>query len=241
MLHAEPESKPAPHDVPKDAIPTVVNHIRRYRLSVFNAIERLPVFTKCGARQVKQVLAECRRQSVIDSSPLHQGAKYWYLNTNGVAQSATTNHQTGPLSEPAKLHALAILRFCCLSERPRHRLTANELRDRFPDIDRPGLPDGYYFDPQNDGRIGLVRLDAGRRGRWDRIVQSLRNDISVHLRSPGFQRLIQADRFEITVITVFRQKAQRIREALMQHSDAQRVLLRIVAMPELLPLLSTRR
>jgi hypothetical protein len=228
------------NDISEDAIATIVNHVARYRLSVFNAIERLPCFIEVGAKRVKDILAECRSRSLLESAPLHHGAKYWYLGQSCTEQHKMSPERIGPLSEPAKLRALAILRFCCLSDRPRHRLLADELRASFPDVARPGLSDGYYFDSQGSGRIGLIRVDAGRRGRWDRVIQSLREDVDNHVHCPGFRKLIQAGRFEITVLTVFRQKAQRISDSLAQHPDTRRTALQVVAMPELLPLLSCR-
>ncbi len=228
-------------DVPNEVVTAIANHIHRYRLSVFSAMTKLPVFAGQGSRQVKHVLAECCRRSILNSASLHERAKYWYLDAGGVAYVGSQDTQMGPLSEPAKLRALAILRFCCLSERPRHHLMPCELKTRFPDVARPGLPDGYYFDPHGNGRIGLIRIDAGRKGRWDRIVQSIRRDIETHLQNAGFRRLTEAGCFEISILTIFRQKAQRLREALASHTDSCRVPVRIVAMPELLSLLSCRR
>lgn len=133
-----------------------------------------------------------------------------------------------------------MLRFCYLSDRPRHRLTTHDLARSFPGLQRPGLPSGYYFDPAGSGRLGLARLDVGRHGRWDRVLQSLRADINDHIQQPVFKRLLEAGRFEITVITVFRQKARRIEEAWAQKKDACPVPLQVVALPELLPLITSR-
>ena len=221
-------------------IDAIVQHIARYRLTIFAAIERLPVFSALGPRQIKNMLQHCRRQSLIGCAPLHHAAKYWFLDAGGAERCGLEPNRSGPLSELAKLRALAILRYCILAERPRHRLTADDLARSFPTVFRQGLPEGYYFDPQDSGRLGLARVDAGRRGRWDRIVQSLREDIDDHLHQVGFRKLIQAGRFEITLLTVLRQKARRIIEALSQYRDTARVPLHVVAMPELLPLVSPR-
>ena len=236
-----------PHDIPQtEFVPAelteaVLNHVARYRLTVFAALERLPVFSARGPRQIKDVLRDCQRQSLVGSAPLHHGAKYWYLDAVGAERCGLAEQRIGPLSEPAKLRALALLRFCCLSDKPRHRLTADDLARNFPSLQRPGLPSGYYFDPAGSGRLGLARVDAARRGRWDRVLQSLRTDIDDHVRQPGFRQLIEAGRFEITVLTVFRQKARRIYEALAQVRDTRSVLLQVVALPELLPLIGSSR
>jgi len=235
-----------PHDIPQtelvpaEATEAVLNHLARYRLTVFAVLERLPEFSAAGLREIKNVLRDCERQTLIGSAPLHHHAKYWYLETAGAKRCGLAEQRCGFLSEPAKLRALAMLQFCCLSDRPRHRLTADDLARSFPSLQRPGLPSGYYFDPVGSGRLGLARLDVGRRGRWDRVVQSLRADISDHLHQPVFKRLIEAGRFEITVLTVFRQKARRIEEALAQRKDAGAVPLQVVALPELLPLITSR-
>ncbi len=158
--------------VPAELTEAVLNHVARYRLTVFAAIERLPVFSAMGPRQIKDVLRDCQRQSLVGSAPLYHGAKYWYLDAVGAERCGLAEQRIGPLSEPAKLRALALLRFCCLSDKPRHRLTPDDLARHFPSLYRPGLPSGYYFDPAGSGRLGLARIDAARRGRWDRVLQT---------------------------------------------------------------------
>jgi len=232
--------KSMPESIPNEFVDAVVHHLARYRLTVFPAVQQLPAFATSRPSQVKDTLRECQRQSLIGSAPLHHGAKYWYLDVLGAQRCGLPEERIGPLSEPAKLRALAMLRFCCLSGAPRHRLTADDFAQSFPDLARPGLPDGYYFDPQGSGRLGLARVDAGRRGRWDRAIESLRDDINDHVHRSGFRRLIQAGRFEITLLTVLRQKAQRLYESLTQFPDARRVPVQVMAIPELLPLLSSR-
>jgi hypothetical protein len=115
-------------------------------------------------------------------------------------------------------------------------LTAEELKRSFPTLHRPGLPSGYYFDPAGDGSLGLLRIDAAGKARWDRAMQSLRHDIGAHWLHTGFRQLVEATRFQITLVTVLPQKAARLRQAISQLHDARRVPIEVVAIPELLPL-----
>jgi len=222
-----------------EAIAAVLRQIARYRLTVFAALRTEPVWADAGLRAIKHTLHETQRRGLIDSSPLHHQARYWRLTTAGADQLGLTPKPSGPLSEAAKVRAYALLVFCRLLDRPRVRLTPDEIGRHFPDVDRTGLPTGYYFDPRGNGCLGFARVDAGQRGRWDRIVESVRQDIDAHWQQPGFRPLIAAGRFELTVLTVFPQKSRRIHDALASHRDAQRIRVQAVALPHLLPLLTS--
>lgn len=229
------------HPLPTSAaaLTAVLQQIARYRLAVFASLRTERVFADVGPRATKQVLRDAQQRGWIASATLHHQARYWRLTAAGAAEIGVTSPRSEPLSEPAKLRAYALLAFCRLSDRPRVRLTADELNRHFPDPLRDGMPTGYYLAPQGPGCLGLARVDAGRRGRWDRIVESLREDIDAHCRLTGFRPLIASGRFELTVLTVFPQKARRIQAALAAHRDAQRIRVQAVALPQLLPLLTS--
>lgn len=223
----------------EQSVQAVVEQIARYRLSVFESIERLPAFADYGPREVRQVVRECEQRQFIGSALLHAKLRYWHLLAAGAELCRCGEERIGPLSEPAKVRAFAMLRFCCLTNTPRHRLAPDELRQHFPDLSRSGLPSTYYFDSSGVGRLGFVRIDAGHRGRWDRILQSVQTDMREHLAQAGFRRLVHAGRFEITVLTVFRQKALRIHDALTNQARGLCVPVNVVALPELLPLVTS--
>jgi len=218
------------------AISTLLEHLARYRLTEFSVLKRLPVFADWRPRDLRRLLRDGERQRLIGSAPLHQAARYWFLERDGASRVGLPEQFSGPLSEVAKMRASAVLRYCCHSAPMRHRLTAEELKQHFPTLHRPGMPSHYYFDPQGAGTIGLLRIDAGQRGRWDRSIQTLRQDISSHVLCDGFRQLALTGRFRITLVTVHPRKANRLSEALKQHRDVQRIPVEVMAMPELLPL-----
>ena len=220
-----------------DSISAVLSHIRRYRLTVFSAVEQLAVLQGAGPRHIKHILKVATRENLIDSARLHHNCRYWFLTETGVA-AIEGNCRHGPLTEPAKVRAFATLAFCHLSDRPRVRLMRDELCRHFPDLDETGMTSTYYFDGAGSGCLGLARVDAGQRGRWDRVVESIREDIDTHCNRRGFQKLIADRSFEISILTVHPQKAARIRQALSEKSDAQRIPIRIVPILQLLPLLT---
>lgn len=224
-------------DDDQDAIEAILGHITRYRLSTFAVMSRLPHFAGESPRHLRRLLRDCREAGLVTSAALHSGSRYWLLTPAGATRCGLDESRSGPLSETAKLRAYALLLFCCLSDKPRHRLTANELSQQFSVLHRPGLPGTYYYDPTDKGSIGLARIDAGHQGRWDRVVQSVQDDISLHRKLPGFRQLIAAHRFEITVLTVLPAKAQRTVSVLKSLPEVKQVPVHVVAQPELLPLI----
>jgi hypothetical protein len=220
-----------------ETVDAVLGQIARYRLSTFAGMAQLPEFIHKSPRYLRRVLRDCRAARLLSSAALHSGMRYWFLTPAGAVRCGLDESRSGPLSETAKLRAYAMLLFCCLSDSPRYRLNANELQERFSVLHRPGMPGTYYFDPTGTGRIGLARIDAGHQGRWDRVVQSVREDISLHTKLPGFRQLIAAHRFEITVLTVLPVKAERTASVLKSLPEVKHVPVHVVAQPELLPLL----
>ena len=227
-----------PPDWQTDAL---LEHVARYRLTVFPALQQLPVFSGCRPGEIKNLLKYCRTQELIRSAPLDQHYRYWYLDSLGAETCGLPPTRTGPLSEPAKIRALAMLRFCCLSNRPRHLFMADEFAQSFPMLARVGQCRGYYFEPGPAGRIGLVRVDAGRHGRWDRVLQTVRQDIELHTLHRGFRQIVRAARFEISIVTIFSQKAKRIQDSLPTIPGTDSIPVHVVAMPELLPLVEPGR
>ena len=220
-----------------DALDAVLHHIARYRLSTFITMTRLPELSGTKPRALRELLRECCDFGELSSAALHAGVRYWFLTPKGATRCGLDESRSGPLSETAKIRAYAVLLYCCGSDRPRYRLTADELSSRFPALHRPGMPGTYYLEPAESGCIGLTRIDAGHSGRWDRIVQSVRDDIALHRRLPGFRQLIQSRRFEITVLTVLPAKAERIASDLQSLPEVKHVPVHVVAQPELLPLI----
>ncbi|MEJ7592473.1 MAG: hypothetical protein WKF77_13055 [Planctomycetaceae bacterium] len=224
-----------------DPIEAVLHHIARYRLSTFAAMMRLAEFKDTKPRALRELLRECCDFGELSSAALHAGVRYWFLTPKGATRCGLDESRSGPLSETAKIRAYAVLLYCCGSDRPRYRLTADELSSRFPALHRPGMPGTYYLEPAESGCIGLTRIDAGHSGRWDRIVESVRDDIALHRRLPGFRQLIQSRRFEITVLTVLPAKAERIASALQSLPEVKHVPVHVVAQPELLPLIHSNQ
>ena len=226
-------------DEDRPATEALLRQIARYRLLTFTTMAQMAEFSGWSPRHLRRLLRDCRVAGLLSSATLHSGIRYWFLTPDGAARCGLEKSRSGPLSEPAKLRAYAMLMFCCGANRPRYRLAANELKELLPSLHRNRMPGTYYFDPAGIGTLGLARIDAGHHGRWDRIIQSVKDDIAQHTQMPGFQQFIAAHRFEITVITVLPAKAERTARVLNSLPEMKLVPLHVVAQPELLPLIGS--
>jgi hypothetical protein len=137
-----------------------------------------------------------------------------------------------------RLRAYALLAFCCLGAVRRKRLTTEEIESHVPDLYRPGLPGGYYVAAGDPPRFGLALIDAGGRGRWDRVLGRVRKQLEGHWRHPALRSFIEQGRFEITILTLLPQKAQRLSAALAEWRDPRTQFIRIAVLPELMHLIA---
>ncbi len=216
----------------------VLNHVARYRLTTMDALETLELPEPATHKQKNDALKHCTRMGWLGSDWLIRGKRYWYL-TGSLEGFGIVAKRSGPLSEPAKLQAYAMLSFCCGQNSVRHKLRRVEMARHFPELDRSGLPDRYYFNTENKGRLGLVRYDFGHHGRWDRIIDATKQDIRSHLSEPGTRRLISAGRFEISILTVLPQKAHRLRTVFEPYSASLRIPIGVYDFPQLVPLITS--
>lgn len=216
----------------------ILEHVSRYRLTILAALARQ---LRMRSRKVlQQALRSLCREGQLGEAPLYHQRPYYFLagSRRGSQSSVHESTQRGPLSEQAKLRAYALLSFCCLSRVRRKRLTPEEIAAHLPDLYRPGLPGSYYVASGEPPRFGLAVIDAGGRGRWDRVLQRIRSHLEEHCRHPALRPFIEQGSFEITVLTMLPQKAQRLALALAQWRDPRTQLVRIAVLPELIHLIA---
>ena len=200
---------------------SVREHVARYRMTVLAAVQQMPEFKSFGRKRTAAFLHQLCRSRTLGHAPLYRNRGYFFLAARGSGSNAdelqrgSTGDRYGPLSESAKIKNYAMLAFCCLGTRRRQRLSPADFNRCFPDLSRPGLPMNYYVDTsQSKPRLGFVRVDAGGRGRWDRVLAKCQNDAEAHYADSGFRQFIDCQAFEITLITALPQKARRLAESI---------------------------
>jgi hypothetical protein len=222
----------------------VLDHIARYRIGVPEALGRTPPFAGLSLKRIKRTLhALTEGEALLASAPLYGDHRYFYLTRTGEAAIGEPEagqggrRRAGALSEVAKVRAYGILAFCCLSERPRQRLTPEEFRRAFTAHHRPGLPMSYYAD-QEARRLGFIRVDAGGGGRWDRIAARIIEDIARHRAIAAFGDTIAAGAFELALVTATERKAERLRPLFEEETRMSGIPVRVHAVPQLIDLIA---
>jgi len=217
----------------------VMEHVARYRMTTYPAVNSLRGVRHFGRRRLRQLLNSMCRSRQLGRSTLFHQKHYFFLADDGASPTKGAGRRTGPLSETAKVRNYAIQSYCLRGGVYRSRLTKEELASMLPEIDRPGLPLNYYVDTSSDApRLGFVRVDVGGHGRWDRIAKTCVSDLMSHIGNPAFQQFIQSDAFEVTLITTMPQKADRLRSWIVEQSPEATSLLKVVAFPELINLIA---
>lgn len=216
----------------------VIKHIARYRMTVKEALLRMPCFENSSEEVVKKALGRLRRGGYVSSKPLYENRSYWHLTPRGANEALEHERLGAPLKEEPKRRAFAILSFCCLGDTPRTRLTPREFKEKFPSFYVPGDRVDYYLDKERKvARLGYIRVDSrGLSSRWTRIIGQLHRDIQKRADRPAFRDLILQRRFAIAVLTATEEKAERLQELVDEQNFPPEIELKFHVIPELIPL-----
>ncbi len=220
----------------------ILRHIARYRLTVVEALARLPECQRHTAAELAARLQRLDRADFVASTCLHTDRQCYELTRKGairVGHSLADRDSHARLSEATKIRRFAALSFCCLTSVRRQRLTAAELADQVAGLNGSEADTPYYVTRDEAApRIGFLRVDLGGHGRWDRILAKCQQDVREHADNPRWTPWIGSNRFEVTLVTALPQKAERLHRALSQQEHAPPVSVRIAVIPELLYLIA---
>lgn len=206
-----------------------LEHVRRYRIGVIPIASGM---LKAAKPDVRTVAVELMKSGRLASESLYHTRRYLYE-----CPAETSRRGTGPVSERAKINALATLLFCSAESDRRELLTAGEFQKHFSDLYRPSGAGRYVLD-QSSGqpRLSFVRVDCGGRGRWDRVICKARRDLDRHRLIAAFDALIERGLFEIHILTAMECKAERIRQTLTESPEAPGQRIQVTALPDLIHL-----
>ena len=148
------------------------------------------------------------------------------------------SESTTPAKGKQLIRQLAMMSFCLLGNPARSRLMPGENEDLLcwsePNVKRRL----FYVVPSSLPTLGLLRVEAGGTGRWDRILSKAMQDVRLLLNYRA--RKPSSDSFtpEVTIALATVSKARRIAMAL--RSTPVPLPIRIAILPQLFELLTPR-
>ena len=198
----------------------------RYRIGT-NAAYHSVVFDGQSMNAVTKVTARMCREGWLQRYRLIPPEDYFTLGPKAVRHFGYSSRRTEPLGPQALPIDFAVLLFA--THGGRTRLIRSELDDLLP-----WLPDSLCHAPYcrtSGGLLEMVRVDLG--GSPNHIAKKAARDCSKRIEIPEFAELIEAQKFQLVVLTTTTAKARLIRQAMEGLSWQCNIRLHIATIPRL--------
>ena len=215
----------------------ILELVHRFRMIVPEALVHQGFVDPGSKNGAKNLLRRLRTAGYLKSVPLYGTKSYYHLTRSAAELIGQPESAARSLPEQTKLDSFAMLCFCGMREPYQHKLTLEEFKNNFPQFFRNGERPNYYVDSSSEKkRLGFIRVDRGGFGRWDRLLNRCRGDISTRCNLPEFRELIDSGGFVFTLLTALPQKRERLEAAISE--DPFPCQVQVVDVPEILELVA---
>ena len=215
----------------------ILLHVARYGITSPQALAQFHVKGVKTIEQAKHRLTALKRRRDLIGHPLDEIETYYSLSPAASKRLQQAGHDVpAPITSLRRFaQQTAMLQLCCQQPGQMQPLTPTEIRQHLPMLNAQRQWTAYYLSTvSNQRRIGLLRVDSFSSGRWDRLAHKVHADREQHAMLGDFKSTIDAQQFEITVVTALPEKATRIEEFLNRQDSNFGIDCRVLAMPELL-------
>jgi hypothetical protein len=173
----------------------ILNHIGRYRVSIRAVIEEL-FFDGATCDHVLQRLSNEKRINTFRRLPGR--LSYYQLSLTEARHRGIPGDRAGNRTSYSLREALAVLWFCCMSEKPRRRVELKELSEF-------GIPETHTNKPHcsefEEGRGVIYRIFTPSPGaREDYLFVSLKRDAVAVLEQPELKDWAAAGAYAFAVL-----------------------------------------
>jgi hypothetical protein len=210
----------------------VLDHVARYRCTVVDALQRtvLPELSRNAVGKVARRLCDA---NLLAKYTFMHPTRYFVLGGAGANALGLADYRTEPLGPQALPMEYAVLAHALLGRTPRKRLKVTEVRERCP-----WLPDALLKPPhcvdERTGALELIRVDLG--GPPDHVARKATSDLVLRRRLRPFLPLAIGGGFHFVLITVSRDKARAIRQAIGRQDWPTGIQVHFTIFPQLLSL-----
>jgi hypothetical protein len=214
----------------------VLQHVARYRIGTLVSLHRA-LFSAVHRHAVGKVTRRLVERGWLLKHPLGPRRCYYTLSAKAARRLGCSADSEPKSPSPRELiHDFGMLKYCCLAERERKRLTREELASDLPALPSAnGHAAGYFLDAGYRPAVcGVLWVDHGgdpselvaaNRKKWDSLVAQA-----------SFRHFIKQSGIRLVVLTASAERAAVIEDLLQRYRWPEKVTLAVEVLPQLLPL-----
>lgn len=209
----------------------ILKHIGLYHVSLRVVIEKLFFQGKTCDHVLQRLLEQHRIQAC---SGLPGGLSYYQLTLTEARKRSVPEHRARKHNTAALREALAVLWFCCMSDKRRKRLERNQIGKIFGRGKGFGKP--HCAEVRNEKENTIYRLyTPGPNSRDDYLIKLLRTDMQEAIDHPQLGPWLAAKAFQFAVTFETEARLKKFRRLLLREPPWA-IQIRLELVPGLLEL-----
>jgi hypothetical protein len=212
----------------------ILQHLLRYKVASREMFHRA-LFAKVSLNAVTKVVTRLVANGWVNRHPFLVASCYFTLTDKaarlfGVPEAAIDR----PLPSREVIVEYAMGAYCCLGDKPRKRLTRDEVEQEYEPlyfVDRD--VEHYYLDANfRPELLGMVLIDEGAAPLP--LLESCRHELAARSKRAAFRKLVQGGGFRLTVLTAVPEKAALFRAGLKKIDWPEGLRIEVVVVPGLM-------
>jgi hypothetical protein len=212
----------------------ILQHLLRYKIASREMFHRA-LFSKVSLNAVTKVVTRLVANGWLKRHPFLVASCYFSLTDKaarlfGVPEAAIER----PMPSQEIIAEYATAAYCCLGDKPRKRLTRDEIEGDFAHLYFDQLDvEHYYLDPNfRPELLGQVFVDEGSAHLP--FLQSCRQDIATRCKRAAFRKQVLGGGFRLTILTAVPEKAALFKAGLKKIEWPEGLRTEVVVVPGLI-------
>jgi hypothetical protein len=212
----------------------ILQHLLRYKVASREMFHRA-LFTKVSLNAVTKVVTRLVANGWLNRHPFLVASCYFTLSDKaarlfGMPEAAIER----PMPSRELIAEYAMGAYCCLGEKPRKRLTRDEIEQEYEHLYFADLDvEHYYLDANfRPELLGTVAIDEGSAPLP--LLESSRQNIAARSKRASFRKMVQGGGFRLSVLTAVPEKAAIFKAGLKKIDWPEGLRTEVVVVPGLM-------
>jgi len=216
----------------------ILQHLLRYRIATREMFQRT-LFAKVSPNAVTKVVTRLVANGWLNRYPFLAASCYFTLSDRSALLFGRPEVAIERAISPQQMVIeYAVAAYCCLGEKPRQLLTAEEIEQDYPQILFDQLDSNcYYLDAgYRPELLGQIVVDNGAVP--SELLEICRTDIAARAKRAAVRKRIESGGYRLTILTSVAEKAAALRSGLkkLQWPDGLRT--EVIVVPRLIDALA---